>query len=169
MAQADFQKGYEAFIAGEPLLATADEDWCLGWRFAEAAPKLSRHRELIGKLAAVTEGCRELDGDVAEALSLYPLGAKRTTQGAAHHRAAFRTSPSHVWLAPRYTTSIDCALMLIKGLWTISREDGPAFARLLPPKPDGSFVGQQYIEANAATPPLAICIVAAKVAGVPAP
>ncbi len=66
------------------------------------------------------------------------------------------------WIeAKAYTASLDAAMTLVdpRALWAHgSMEDGP-FARLCWPQPDGSFVGG-YVEAFAATVPLAICAAA---------
>ena len=59
------------------------------------------------------------------------------------------------------TASIDEALTLVdpKAQWAVgSMEEGP-FARLCWPMPNGSYVGG-YVEASAATVPLAICAAA---------
>ena len=96
--------------------------------------------ELIARVEAAPKGSDDLDRRIA----------------------AWRWNcpPENAALGSRYTRSLDAALALVTGLWGVHCEDGPAYCRILPPNPDGSFVGQSYIEATAATPPLAVCLAA---------
>jgi hypothetical protein len=71
---------------------------------------------------------------------------------------------------PRYSTSLDAARALVRGLWSLFCEDGPTRARILLPRTDGSFLGQRYSEARAerpTAPPAAILTAAALRAGAP--
>lgn len=63
---------------------------------------------------------------------------------------------------PAYTASIDAALSLVKGMWSLSHEDGMPFARVMVANANGDYVGQTYGWANAETPALALCIAALK-------
>jgi hypothetical protein len=122
-------------------------------------------------LLALAERCesadRELDFLIAEAISDdkdHWLGCRVRQERwyeMSDYKAGDPTPVRWEWSQPAFTASLDAAMTLIdpRALWaTGSMEDGP-FARLCWPMPGGTFVGG-YIEATAATVPLAICAAA---------
>lgn len=118
--------------------------------------------DLIKRLGEVTEGSRELDADIAEALSLPPEHAYRRPD---HD---FGCDVYAFWWAPRCTVSIDAAVVLIpqRHRWMVQsrpqaqqRQDGymAQVFKEAHPYPLGTIP-----EAWAATPALALCTAALK-------
>lgn len=119
--------------------------------------------DLIARLGAATEGNEELDEaihDCVHAKALIGIGAAKTAEGWRH--------PEYGKIAIQYySTSIDAALSLIPEEWTAwelrscqGRKSYVAtISRLvkLPPFPE-----ETYETGDAATPALALCVVALK-------
>lgn len=112
--------------------------------------------ELIARVEAATGPDREIDRAIKEAFGHdWDYSADWDYWDAIKREKASRP------VAKLYTGSLDAAMTLVdpRALWAHgSMEDGP-FARLCWPQPNGGFVGG-YVEANAATVPLAICLAA---------
>lgn len=111
--------------------------------------------ELAERCERATGPGRELDcaiGRLAGAAKEQPDGTWMT-----YHKDGY----AHSINPPAYTASLDAAMTLVdpRALWAHgSMEEGP-FARLCWPMPNGGFVGG-YVEASAASVPLAICAAA---------
>jgi hypothetical protein len=120
-------------------------------------------RALIARLVAATEGSRELDGEIAATLKLYPEGAFRMLDIA--DNAYFATGAYERWEAPRYTTSLDAALTLVPSeTWRVY-----AIQEHYVGPPVTWFVGLdrrrchvRSMMGHAPTAPLALCIAALK-------
>lgn len=102
--------------------------------------------DLIARMETATGGSRELDLEILCEMDGVPKESRCTGD-----------------VAPPYTTSLDAALTLVEpgGLWVAGFMDMGAFARYCAPMPDGGYVGG-YQEIYAATPALALAIVALK-------
>src|SRR5216684_763437 len=84
--------------------------------------------EIIAKLEVATEGSRELDGDIAEALGLPAIATtgifhvqrreNREGYGLVDRAEWSRDLPTYFsWKAPAFTTSLDAALTLVPHSW----------------------------------------------------
>src|SRR5216684_2962906 len=126
--------------------------------------------EIIAKLEAATEGSRELDGDIAEALGLPAIATtgifhvqrreNREGYGLVDRAEWGRDLPTYFsWKAPEFTTSLDAALTLVPegAEYAISTLYGLALAEL-PLNSDNPQKAQRR-DGNV---PLAICCAALK-------
>ena len=115
---------------------------------------------LLSKLEAATEGSRELDDAIASAV-LNPGGELRL-EGMPNGSPGLKT-----WFYPdgtrgtslNYTTSIDAALTLLKGMWCIYAMEDPGCS-YLPANSSGDFLGAKQIVVNHPVPTIALCIAA---------
>jgi hypothetical protein len=124
--------------------------------------------QLAGRCEKVTVSDRQLDGDIAEALLLFPRDERWVRMLPERHGGTSREPwrwyvpiPKWkdgerwpVWDAPRFTDSLDSAMSLMPGgsVWTI--EERCAWVRLLDDRDPEGVVEYQSM---AATTPLAIC------------
>lgn len=113
--------------------------------------------DLIARLEAASEGSRELDGDIAEALALHPPDAPRMWGVVGN--ASFAIDGGRSWDAPRYTASLDAALTLIQnGLFISLHRHSDGWYCIVRPHSQ-SAVEFQGCQKPAA---LALCIAALK-------
>lgn len=106
--------------------------------------------DTIARLESLSKGMREMDGDIARAIGEW-------------RDAPVTIESDPYWMIPKYTTSLDAAMLLVpKGsLWSVCRmEDGP-FAQVIRPMPGGGFANG-LTTAYARTAPIALCAAALK-------
>lgn len=112
------------------------------------------HDELIAALEAADEGSRELDDAIADAI----WGQRQPiTRPGGHMRMCWqRDTAFPCSISPYFTTSLDAAVTLVPDGWEWHvSASGKVVVRI-----DESGLDEHYIQANARTPALALCIAA---------
>ena len=119
-------------------------------------------KDLIAKLEAATEGSRELDADIYEAIGCEVVRARKSRRGL---NWCYRGHFPHGWLAIRWekmnhlTTSIDAALTLVpEGMFWSIDSSGSAYICQLD---SGGQRGSVRV-GDGESPALALCIAALK-------
>jgi len=80
--------------------------------------------ELADRVEGLTGLCRETDGDIANALSLYPKGWRRGAPAASATAIWFDDhNTGRHWSAPAFSASLDAAMTLVPEgfVWTVSK------------------------------------------------